>query len=708
MTEDNNTTIDIEKATLEQKAALEQSEKTPTYTVFYRGCALALLIIVITGIILGVSSTNNDPLKLPQLRPAPATTKLSNSTEAPITGQTTSAPTLGLVITTVPTSAPVKATEAPISQTAPDPPLGLVTTTAPTSAPVEATTAPIPAVMTTPTLPPTSGQLDVQAFIDAKVAQGETHIIIPPGRHYIDPQHNNGKVHLHLQNLQDIVIDGMGEAEIVCTKTTRAITLWGCQNVTLKGLIVDYDPLPFSQGRIESISDDQLKLTVSMIDGYPAADSLKETGKIEIYDSATDELTTPTYYGVTVGMADESGKNVIVTKKPNHVPLSAEKVGDIVVFGSSNIVNPIPHAIFAKDSAGLLFEGVKVYASNMFGFLENDCTSSGYIGSVVDRRLPEDDIKQRGYRRLRSANADAFHSKHAPIGPRFQNIIARYNADDGIAVNGHYHLISNVPSSLDNTIRVIGKNDEVPNLSEGDMVELVKYSGERIENAKIVSFDSETTYALDQAEKDFLGAQTFSGRVKLTNFATKVYTVTLDRAIDVPMGSLIASTNRLGNGFRVEDCIIGPNRARGMLLKASDGVVTGNIVQDTWLAGIMLAPEYSWLEAGSGTNLLIANNTITRAHDVAISVHAEGGDGTVAPAGAHGRIIIEDNRIVDSSMPAIAVTSTSELFLFQNTIEGANNDYVPGWKREDFGRQEDPGRQIYLENVASVRSTFAE
>jgi hypothetical protein len=401
-------------------------------------------------------------------------------------------------------------------------------------------------------------------------------------------------------------------------------------------------------------------------------------------------------------MGDETAKTVVVKKKSHHAALSEEKVGDIVVFDSSNIQNPIPHAIFAKDSADLQFEKVKLYASNMFGFLENDCSATGYIGASVDRRLPEEDIQQRGYRRPRSANADAFHSKHAPIGPRFQNVIARYNADDGIAVNGHYHLISNVPSGSVDTIRVIGKNDDVPNLSAGDMVELVKYSGERIENAKIVSFDPESTDILDQAEKDFLSQQTFSGRVKLTNFATKVYTVTLDRPIDVPMGSLIASTNRLGNGFRVQDCIIGPNRARGMLLKASDGVITGNIVRDTWLSGIMLAPEYSWLEAGSGNNILIANNTIARARDVAISVFARGGDKAIAPAGAHTGITIEDNRILNSSMPAIAVTSTKDLFLFRNTIEGVNNGFVPGWKRAEFDREDDPDRQIYLENVASV------
>ncbi|KAL3932660.1 MAG: hypothetical protein SGBAC_010746, partial [Bacillariaceae sp.] len=190
---------------------------------------------------------------------------------------------------------------------------------------------------------PKKPPLNLQDFIDSKVSQGETHIIIPPGRHYVDPQHNNGKVHLLLEDLQDIVIDGMDKAQIICTKTTRAISISKCNNVTLKGLIVDYDPLPFTQGRIVDISDDKLTLTVDMIDGYPGADSITDPGKVEIYSNITDELATPTYFGVAVEVVDENSQTVIVTKQKHHAPMSAEIVGDIVVFDSSNIANPIPH-----------------------------------------------------------------------------------------------------------------------------------------------------------------------------------------------------------------------------------------------------------------------------------------------------------------------------------------------------------------------------
>ena len=122
--------------------------------------------------------------------------------------------------------------------------------------------------------------LDLQAFIDSQVIKGEKHIVIPPGKHYVTPRHHNGKMHILLRGLQDVIIDGMDEAEIICTKTTRAITLFNCKNVTLKGLTIDYDPLPYTQGKIIAISDDKLTLAVSMISGYPTADTINSNKKI--------------------------------------------------------------------------------------------------------------------------------------------------------------------------------------------------------------------------------------------------------------------------------------------------------------------------------------------------------------------------------------------------------------------------------------------
>lgn len=517
----------------------------------------------------------------------------------------------------------------------------------------------------------------------------------PGDRYYVDPMERNGKLGLLLEDLNDVTIDGTN-VEMIMTKTTRAIEIKNCNNLKLIGLTVDYDPLPFTQGFITDISDDSLELTVELMSGYPEAGTF--TGdKVEIYSPIDYELTTQTYYGIEF---EPIGTDKIVVKKQNFQrdDYAFEQVGDIVVIGSTTAEATIPHAIQPQNSTNLVFQGVTVYASNSFAFLETDCNGSKYINCAVDRRPVDTDLKVREYRRLRSATADGFHSKHAQKGPSYVGCIARYNGDDGIAVNGHYHIVSRVEGGK--KLRVIGKLGEVPNLRVGDEAELVTYRGVRIPNAKIVAFDPNAGVDLDDDDRSFLNRQQFVGNVQKTRTAaTKAFYVTLDRSVNLPTGSLIASANRVGNGFEVRDCTIGPTRSRGILVKASDGIITNNEIKDTWGHAIMAAPVYGWLEAGSSNNIVITDNVIRRSHDVGIAVYAFGGDDSCAPAGAHNDVTIKGNLIAGSSRPGIAVTSTINLVEKNNQISGIRNYYLLPKHEKEFGRDSDPNRRVYLENT---------
>jgi len=527
---------------------------------------------------------------------------------------------------------------------------------------------------------------DLQGFIDQKIIEGETNIVIPPGRYRVP---SNGSYHMALNNLNDITIVA-DSVEMICTETIQAIQINNCNNLRLQGLTIDYDPLPFTQGVIVDMSTDKRILTAEIIDGYSTT---IRGNKLEIFDSISGELVTSTYYGITYEV-DEENRRVLITKPSNiQVANSFEEIGDIVVLDSEN-TRHIPHGIVPKGCTNLVLEDIMLYSGTTFGYFETNCSGTQYINCRADRRPLETEIAERGLRRMRSINADGFHSKHATVGPKYIGCIARYNGDDGIAVNGHYHIIL---SSAGDKLIVVGKQGNVPNLVPGDVAELVSYTGERIDDATIEAIV--TGPALSGEEKQFLQNQTFSGSVGTTAQASNVYIVTIDRTVDLPMGSLIASANRIGNNFEVRDCIIGPNRSRGILVKASDGVITGNTLTRNWGQAIKLAPEYSWLEAGSGSNIVISDNQITECHDAAIAVYANGGNGKTAPSGAHKNITITGNSISGSANPAIALTSIRGLVLEDNTITDPDNSLLVPWILNNFGRNTDPSREIYLENV---------
>lgn len=535
---------------------------------------------------------------------------------------------------------------------------------------------------------------DLQGFIDQKISAGEANIVIPPGRYRVSANGTNHHLRFYELNNITIVADNV---EMICTETVQAIQITNCTNFKLQGITVDYDPLPFTQGKIVQMSSDKRTLTVDMIEGYSTT---LDGDKVEIFDDITGELVTSTYYGVTYTIDVQTRRAVLTKSSNSSVENSHEEVGDIVVIGSKG-TRKIPHAVVPTGCANLVLENVTLYSGPTFGFFETNCSGSKYIDCKVIRRPLASDLKHRGVKRMRSNNADGFHSKFATVGPSYVRCISRYNGDDGIAINGHYHVIT---SSDGNKLSVAGKGGNTPDLAVGDSVELVSYTGERMQNAKIVTI--EVGPALSAEEKQFLQNQTFYASAADTYKAPNVYYVTIDRSIDLPLGSLIASANRIGNGFEVRDCIMGPNRSRGILVKASNGIITGNTLTDNWGQAIKLAPEYVWLEAGSGSNVIISNNVITNCHDAAIAIYANGGNGAVAPVGAHDNIQITGNSISGSSNPAIAVTSTSKLTLNDNTIESPNNDLLVPWIMNNFGRNEDPNREIYLKNVELVEDSL--
>jgi hypothetical protein len=169
-------------------------------------------------------------------------------------------------------------------------------------------------------------------------------------------------------------------------------------------------------------------------------------------------------------------------------------------------------------------------------------------------------------------------------------------------------------------------------------------------------------------EKAFLARQPPDANLKSGRGLGDAFTVTLDREVAITRGGILCSARRVGNNFVVRNCSFGFNRSRGILIKASHGEITGNRLEGCWMSAILVSPEYWWLEAGSSSDLTITGNSILNCGPVPIRVEASGGNGSVAPAGAHRSIAISGNTIAGCAMPGILVTSTAELRVGQNTL----------------------------------------
>jgi hypothetical protein len=510
---------------------------------------------------------------------------------------------------------------------------------------------------------------DLQQFIDGRLAAGKKKIVIPPGRYRAAPVHGS---HLTFKNLTNIWIAADG-VEMDCAETSKAVSFQNCRNVRLTGLAVDYDPLPFTEGRITAMAPDKSWLEFQVIDGYPENEF---DGRIEIFDPATGELARETR-GWDPNIIS-LGNHRYRLSKPKGYRFDAnwdyEKVGDILVANQRSPHGGADHAIVAQHCDGLTLEDVTLYASPMFGFLEVDCNGSIYRRCKIDRRPLENDPVHRGLKRYRSLNADAFHSIGAERGPSIISCTAKFQGDDCVNIHGTYYMVL---GSEGNQLRIAAISELA--IAPGDEVEFMPYSGQRPADAKAEKI--ETDVALKSPEREFITKMPLDESIRRRFLDPKAhfYKITFNRAVPLPMGSGICSSKRVGNGCVVRDCDFGYNRSRGIIIKAPHATVTGNKIAHTWMQAILASPEFFWwLEAACPDHLVISGNIITGCRGNAIDVTAPGGDDKPLPAGALHDVVIHDNRIIDSMWPNIRVTSAAGVMLKNNKLTPSNDvSYSP-------------------------------
>ncbi len=525
--------------------------------------------------------------------------------------------------------------------------------------------------------------MDLQGYIDGAIQAGQSRIVIPPGRYRVTP---HDREHLVLRRLNQVEIVATG-VELICTETTRALTIDRCTNLTVRGLTIDYDPLPFTQGRIVGLSADQRGQDIELFDGYPAAETARAF-KYEIFRPDTRTLRGDDRYPQKVEVL--APRRLRITTGGGD---GSEQVGDLIVIGAETAPHgSLPHAVECSSDVNLRLEDINLFAANCFGFFEHHCDGSTYLRCRIDRRAPADDPVPRGSPRLRSLDADAFHSKFARQGPAYRECVARFQGDDGVNICGDYHLIT---ATQGREVRVLAKH--TLNIAPGDEVELVSYDGERLPEAKAVQVVPAGT--IRDEERQFLSEQRMVENLRTAAGAlNQAFTITLDRPVTLPPGSLICSASRIGNGFAVKDCTFGGNRSRGILIKASHGEVSGNRIEGCRMSAILVAPEYWWLEAGCSGDLKITGNRISDCGGIPIWVEADAGNGGIAPAGAHRDLVIASNTVTGGTLPAILVCSTRGLRLEGNTLAATNTQgALPGVMRRAGLKTVSPVVQIHCE-----------
>lgn len=505
----------------------------------------------------------------------------------------------------------------------------------------------------------------LRAVIAEGIASKSPRIVIPPGRYKGGPATSGhtrlapGNVHLLINNLTntEIIADGV---TMLCTDFTRAITFSNCKNVEVRGLVVDYDPLPFTQGDIMEVNGSEGWLDVKIHAGYP----VRAQARIDIMDRQTRfrRENKPFMWGSRAELRPGG-----VVRVHNQNAAGFATVGDLASL-SSGVSSALAHTIVIDGCDGVVLRNVSVHSSNCMGIL----ASGGEGGHqfiacrVVPGPLPEGAVESR----ILSTNADAILTKQMRKGVLTELCEIRDAGDDSWSVTSGSLVIlkkegrtlyltpwqeipprpgDHLRASLDTPPLAIKTVETVP----ADDVELSESIEQQLMNAK-----SRLRLSLKSSFK----------------IGSKLCKVEMETDVPWEEGDSVYDSDRKGDGFVFRNNKV---RSSGRILIKASGIVEGNTFER--VKAIVVRPEQPSRAAAGIAEIIIRNNTIIdanlhnpfkgRLQAGAVCVAAEGENSQARPAGIFGRVIIEGNTIRGGNGAAVVVTSAREVLISGNRFE---------------------------------------
>lgn len=492
---------------------------------------------------------------------------------------------------------------------------------------------------------------------------GQSSISVPTGQYLLD--FSTSTLPINFSGLSNVVIDFNGST-IVCNKQTQAFRIDRCENLVIKNFYLEYDPPTCTQGTITAINGNVWD--VELHQNYPTTDI--KLNRTQVYDADTRELVRnfTTIWEGRQTLSWTGDRTLQLTGISN----AAVKAGDFVVM-SVLPTNYIPHTIQLTNCKNCQLSNITIYDSNCFSFFESDCERTHYYRCTVTRKLNDPKYPDD---RLRAGFADGIHSKHAKVGPTIEECTIEHSGDDCIAINGSFYPVYKVNATTKSVYILTAQELETdikPKVN--DMLMIIKNDGTRRGKEQITKIVSSDPTSSERSA-------CFSKLSKIRDqdsyrFGAKIV---LSEWIDgIEAGDMVYSHDRIGSGFKVINNNVGHNRSRAILIKASDGVISGNTITHSAMSAIAIAPEFYWLEAGCSENLEIADNHISdcmydasmlgSSQAAALTVVSEAPNGKLAACGTFANINIHHNDFADCPFPAVLLNSIDGGYYYDNTIE---------------------------------------
>ncbi len=451
---------------------------------------------------------------------------------------------------------------------------------------------------------------------------------------------------MDFRGCKDITIEAYG-ASLLCHGWMEPVSLEACENITIKGLTIDYRRKAYSFGKVVAVGENYID--VSFPEKYPVNPKMPTPRIIEFcpvsreftglsFSCDNKEQLAPQLLRFYFN-PDELINPAMPYRK---VSSSQELLGKSFYFWHSFHFRP---GILILEARDILLDGVVIHnqpGMGIVGHRSHNITAKGI------KIIPEPG-------EFMSVDTDATHFTSCTGLLRFDGCMFEGHGDDAINVHSYYQTISNVSGrQCDITVKApTGTHAQVLDYpDEGAVMELVSRK----------SLKDVRTYRVKSVEP-------FPNEWRAR--------ITLDDELPENFEEYYLSDITRLPRLEFVNCRTRNNIARAVLVKTRNVLIENCFFESSTLTALHIAAEGWWHEGVASKNVVVRGNYFLnccntagpqeeKASAIHINISAE--DETCEDA--HENILIEGNIIHGSAKYGILACNTKGLVIKNNEIGG--------------------------------------
>lgn len=507
---------------------------------------------------------------------------------------------------------------------------------------------------------------DMTSFIESlqTAAQIDVPLQIEEGTYRFDETSAGGsgakQPHAEFNDISGLTIEGNGSTIIFTNPERGGFWFQTGSDITIRDLTFDYDPVPFTQGKITEFSKDDGTIILHLDDEFPSLQHQMFENANTVYglphnpsggfvEEKRSELSSDKHFTDIESINNREFRLSLDQRRSDFTGVAVDNRLTIVARDNQATLR------FYKTQRPLV-EDVTVRTANGASFIAGVCESPSFKNCTI--APPPDSDRQL------ASVADGIRITNCIGGSLIENCRHEQLGDDSVAIDNHMATVTEIQSR--HTIAVDGVHPFA--VTEGDILEAI--SPEGIIRGELPAVEN------------------YEARFQSVGDRNKPETITFKQPIDeiLETGDYLGNTVTASAGYTIRNNEFRNHRANLIRANTKNGLIENNLLEGVDGNAIELhtGTRGAWPPTCWVSNVSVRGNEIRGAgmkyiaseEAAAIYLHHETPANTPTDGQPNQDVEIVDNEIEECASVGIEAEATEGLYIEGNSMAALNQmDY---------------------------------